>query len=258
VQSIEESLPLSQKLVDESSDYMTQCFIAAKQLKNVHTPLDRIAQSIKLLVDSGMVSSDIFDLFDRDGETVSMVRDGCLSKDELYAGLVKINVALTDKELDSVFAEFDEDGDDEITRGEWLAFIDKHCMQITESSIRSQALQLWHKFVQPENLVEMQQLCIDLRAGVSALCAKWDADDDGRLSVAEIRVGIRNNRAKLEDSIVDMMVDILMDGKPEINRSEFADGFYALERVLSPTAGKVESDQRAHPLQYLSQVSAIF
>lgn len=228
IQSVEEGLPLPHEIVDKSIDFTVKSVVNATRANSTDTALCRVKVVLTQLIEAGMTSHDIIELFEMTG-TSDTARDGVISKDELYQGLVKLNVQLTSSELDSVVSEFDIDGDGTISVTEWSTFLEHHCVEHDNmESVRARALAKWDEIEVDGKLQALQALCTQAAAGTAALMNLWDKNGDRLLSEEEVRLGTRLNQSNVDDEFVNIIVDVFMDGKEHIGQASFSDGLFAL------------------------------
>jgi Ca2+-binding EF-hand superfamily protein len=158
-----------------------------------------------------------FEQFDADG-------DGTLTADELAAGLHRLRIGLSKRQLAELLSTIDVDGDQEVSIAEFASQFDR-LASLEEDAYRRQ-LAHQQAFEMAESvLARMQERLVDHGLSAAEAFHLADADGDGSVSLAELASGLAALGIDLSEEEQKGLLAVLdLDGDGMIDFNEFISG----------------------------------
>ena len=272
IQSVEENLDLPPNLLQQSNQFVISHVLSTHEAEaeTAENPMLRIERMFLDLVHMGVSTEEILNMFDADDESTGE-RHSELSVDELHKGLINLNCDMDIEQVEEMHAQLDRSGDGLIDAVEWKQFVDQCCLKRdAPDSVRTIALHAWTNAPQasPETFsghysaylnlsgttLAVENVCVAMRSqGMKFFFSDLDIRGKGLVDRREIVKGVASAGVKANQEVVDLIIDVLMNGRHEITFKEFSDGFSVLKQTLESQHTAPER-ARAEPIEYVQMV----
>eukprot|EP01050_Picozoa_sp_SAG11_P015526 SAG11_NODE_2022_length_3911_cov_2.647954_2_plen_742_part_00 len=247
VQSVDEDVPLSSDLLQQSMAFMVKHLAEIGELELAATALERVATRLRQLLQSGVSLQTIMAAFDTDASS-------SIDLNELNTGLVSLNIRLSQTELDELMHAIDTNGTGAISSREWIDFIESRVqLPSTETeSVRMQAVSQWRSMT-TEGRARMRLLKKLVRQGARVLYEEMNRGEVDQLSETDIKHGVARLTTvlhiDLQQPSLDIVAAILTNGCATIAYDEFAEGFSMLQGLTVFLERSITSSTLASSVQ---------